>query len=94
MFDSEKIIKAIECRANANGQQGCIVGWDVNCPYAFNHVFCDMNQILLDALTLLREQQNDINNLNETIKNLLQNIANGEYKEQVDWDYKAHENIY
>ena len=54
MPDIGKVIKAVECRANGNGQQGCI-GWDVDCPYSFGHAFCDMNQLLLDALALLKE---------------------------------------
>ena len=57
MAELEKVIKAVECRANGNGQQACIVGWDVDCPYSYNHAFCDMNQLLLDALDLLREQE-------------------------------------
>ena len=56
MPDIGKVIKAVECRANGNGQQGCI-GWDVDCPYSFDHAFCDMNQLLLDALALLKEQE-------------------------------------
>lgn len=59
MADIEKVIKAIECRANGNGRQGC-VGWDVDCPYSFSHVFCDQNQLYLDALALLKEEDEEV----------------------------------
>jgi len=78
MPDREKIMRALKIHAEGNGYicQYCI---EECCPYVNSPIIigkrnCDISQMCLDALALLKEQEATINNLNETAKNLIQQI--------------------
>ena len=53
-MDREKVIKGLDICANGNGCKDGIP--NPLCPYS-SEVGCDLNQILLDALELLKEQE-------------------------------------
>ena len=61
MADLEKVIKGLDVCANGNG---CTFGYHADCPYYQKKREadrCDRSQLLLDALELLKEQQEIIN---------------------------------
>ena len=58
MPDREKVLKGLDICANGSGCKDGIP--NPCCPYA-SEIGCDLNQILLDALALLKEQ-NDCEN--------------------------------
>ncbi len=66
MADREKIIKGLEM---------CRVGHcDYRCPYASINVGCK-NQLLDDAMNLLKEQEEEIENLKQTAQSMMEGIC-------------------
>ena len=51
MPDREKVMKGLECCIDINAESSCR-----ECPY-YNHERCDPDDVLRDALALLKEQE-------------------------------------
>ena len=63
MMDREKVIKGLECAIGIRGRKNCD-----DCPYDndFNCLGCDI--VLRDAIALLKEQEQRINELEEKLR--------------------------
>lgn len=78
MADLEKIIKALECRKNADKRCGNPCEDTGLCHYAtavrgldgeiYRPFICDMGRIYADAIELLKEQGQTINELKEKLR--------------------------
>ena len=72
MPDREKVIKGLEC-CQYSSKSHCD-----GCPYLYEGM-CGINgctsDLAIETLALMKEQEADIKNLNETIANLLQKIT-------------------
>ena len=65
MTDREKVIKAIETHISTDDSVGCN-----DCTYE-NDGWC-MTRILTDALALLKEDQEEIENLKQTAQSMME----------------------
>ena len=56
MIDKDKVVSALDCLANGNGHE-CL---RFPCPYEFyGYLDCDRSQIMLDAIELLKEYEQE-----------------------------------
>lgn len=72
MPDREKVLKGLDICANGSGCKDGIP--NPCCPYA-SEIGCDLNQILLDALALLKEQEAEIDEISDEYIDLGKEIA-------------------
>ena len=65
MTDLDKVISALDCLSNGGGTYDCL---KFPCPYGFyGYTDCHKWEIARDALELLKEQQQTIEDLKATI---------------------------
>lgn len=62
MTDREKVMKGLECCIDVNTEASCR-----ECPY-YNHERCDPDDVLRDALTLLKKQEARVMTVDEINK--------------------------
>ncbi len=68
MADLEKVIKGLECCAKNN----CSI---TDCPYGKEDTSYCIERLSADALTLLKEQEEEIENLKQTCQSMMEGIC-------------------
>ena len=62
MHDIEKVIKGLQAHVKGCGRRSnyCDI---MECPYRIGDEFCDIKQMCIDAIAMLKEQENDIHHM-------------------------------
>ena len=73
MSDIEKVISGLKAHADGCGYRSHHCD-DMECPYRYGDESCDIDEMCRDALAILKKQEETINDLTETIRQLNQHI--------------------